>query len=126
MTPSFWLVVFCPARLRAYRHLRGWDRAGLATAAGTTVETIAAIETGQASVCSALATALAEALGCPPGALHSTGDPGDNAGYWEVICAALPPLSSTQIATLGSVLRRIHPAATRHPAPDPSGQRHAA
>ncbi|MGH3571381.1 MAG: helix-turn-helix domain-containing protein [Pseudonocardiaceae bacterium] len=126
MTPSFLVAVFCPTRLRAYRHLRGWDRAGLATAAGTTVETIATIETGRASPCPGLVTGLTEALGCPPGALHSTSDPVDNAGYWEVICAALPPLNGNQIATLGIVLRRIH-SATRHPAPaDATGQRRAA
>jgi len=119
------VAVFCPARLRAYRHLRGWDRPGLASAANTIVEVVATIETGRASPCPGLVTGLAEALGCPPAALHTTSDPGDNAGYWEVICAALPPLSSTQIATLGIVLRRIH-SATGHPVPDATGQRRAA
>ncbi|MGH3873657.1 MAG: helix-turn-helix domain-containing protein [Pseudonocardiaceae bacterium] len=125
MTPSFPVAVFCPARLRAHRHLRGWDRARLARAVAATVEAIAAIETGRASPCPRLVTALAEALDCSPPALHTTSDPGDNADYWEVICAALPPLSGTQIATLGTVLRRIHPA-PRHPAPDTPGQHRAA
>ena len=89
VTPPLPLAASCPVRLRAHRHLRGWDRATLASGANTTIEVVAAIENGQASHCPRLVTALADALGCPPAALH-TSAPGDNADYGEVICAALP------------------------------------
>ncbi|MGH3935578.1 MAG: helix-turn-helix domain-containing protein [Pseudonocardiaceae bacterium] len=108
--------MFAPARLRGYRHLRGLDHTTLAAAAHTTTPTLAAIENGHATPNTTLITALARALGCPPAQLHTTGDPTDNNGYWDVICAALPPLTNTEITTAATALR--HPTKdhqSRHP-----------
>lgn len=98
--------MFAPARLRGYRHLRGLNHATLATATHTTPHTLAAIETGHATPDPTLITALARALDCPPAELHTTNDPADNTGYWDVICAALPPLTDTEITTVATALRR--------------------
>ncbi|MGH3754269.1 MAG: helix-turn-helix domain-containing protein [Pseudonocardiaceae bacterium] len=102
--------MFAPARLRGYRHLRGLDHAALDHAAHTTTPTLTAIENGHTTPSPTLITALAHALGCPPTHLHTTGDPADNSGYWDVICAALPPLTDTEITTTATVLRH-----TTHP-----------
>jgi len=98
--------VFAPARLRGYRHLRGLDHTTLATAAHTTTQTLAAIENGHTTPSTRLITTLARALDCPPTELHTTGDPNNNSGYWDVICAALPPLTNTEITTAATALRR--------------------
>ncbi|MGH3763780.1 MAG: helix-turn-helix domain-containing protein [Pseudonocardiaceae bacterium] len=98
--------MFAPARLRGYRHLRGLDHTTLATAAHTTPQTLAAIENGHTTPSTRLITTLAQALDCPPTELHTTGDPHDNSGYWDVICAALPPLTHTEITTAATALRR--------------------
>lgn len=113
------MPVFAPARLRGYRHLRGLDHTALAEAAHTTIPTLAAIENGQATPSPTLITALARALGGPPAQLHTTGDPTDNSGYWDVICAALPPLTNTEITTAATALRRTtkdhQPRHPKHP-----------
>lgn len=101
------MPVFDPARLRAHRHLAGLDRAALATAAHTTPATLSAIETGHTTPGPELAAALASALGCAVADLHTTADPTDNTGYWDVVCAALPPLTPTEISTVATVLRRV-------------------
>ncbi len=98
--------MFAPARLRGYRHLRGLHHTTLATATHTTPQTLAAIETGQATPTPTLITALARALGCPTAELHTTDNPTDNTGYWDVICTALPPLTNTEITTIATALRR--------------------
>lgn len=101
------MPVFDPARLRAHRHLAGLDRAALATAAHTTPEVLSGTETGHTTPSPELVTALAGALGCSVTDLHTTADPTDNTGYWDVICAAMPPLTPTEINSVATVLRRV-------------------
>jgi DNA-binding XRE family transcriptional regulator len=113
--------VFGPARLRGYRHLRGLDHTALAAATHTTPQALVAIETGHATPSTGLITTLALVLGCQPADLHTTGDPADNSGYWDVICAALPPLTDTEITMTATALRRTikdrqpHPSTYKQP-----------
>jgi hypothetical protein len=100
--------VFSPARLRGYRHLRRLDHTTLANAAHTTTPS------------PTLITALAHALDCPPAQLHTTGDPTDNSGYWDVICAALPPLTNTEITNAATALRHT---TKRSPTTSPQASR---
>ncbi|MGH3906380.1 MAG: helix-turn-helix domain-containing protein [Pseudonocardiaceae bacterium] len=101
--------MFAPARLRAHRHLAGLDHTTLATTAHTTPAALAAIETGHTTPSPQLAHTLADALGCPVDDLHTTTDPADNNGYWDVICTAMPPLTDTEITTAATALRRAAP-----------------
>jgi transcriptional regulator with XRE-family HTH domain len=99
--------VFSPGRLRAYRDLYGYTRVALADRVGLHADTVAAYEQGAATPDTATLAALATALNVhvrdvigPPGA-------DDSWEYWGLICAAMPPMTDDQIATVATVLRRI-------------------
>lgn len=85
---------------------RECDPAGI-TAARITPQGLAVVESGQSNPGPVVIAALVRALGCPLAELHITGDHGDNGGYWDVICAALPLLTDSEITTVATVLYRI-------------------
>ncbi|MFI5587224.1 helix-turn-helix domain-containing protein [Amycolatopsis sp. NPDC051758] len=112
--------VFSPGRLRAYRDLSGYTRVALAARVGIPADTLTAYEQGAATPDTATLTALADALNLGAGDL--TGPPGadDSWEYWGLICAAMPPMTENQIATVATVLRRIDKH--RHPGDDPAAE----
>ena len=99
--------VFSPGRLRAYRDLYGYTRRSLADRAGIPADTLTAYEKGDLTPDAAALAALADALNVNVHAF--TGPPGadDSWEYWGLICAAMPPMTDDQIATVATVLRRI-------------------
>src|SRR5262249_26172763 len=99
--------VFSPGRLRAYRDLAGLTRGQLATNTGLPVAVVTAYEEGTAQPTDEHLSTLAEALSVTPG--EFTGPPGaeDSWEYWGLICAAMPPMTTEQIASVATVLRRI-------------------
>lgn len=98
--------VFSPGRLRAIRDLCKLNRHQLATLAGLPAATVAAYEQGDQPEPDHI-TALADALNVAVTDLHGPSDTNDSWEYWGVICAAMPPMTPEQIATVASVLRRI-------------------
>lgn len=59
-------------------------------------------------------TTLATILGCTVADLHATSDPMNNEQYWDVKCAALPPLSTEAIRSVAATLDRIETRRIRH------------
>jgi transcriptional regulator with XRE-family HTH domain len=112
---------FSPGRLRAYRDLYGYTRVTLAIRVGISADTLTAYEQGAAIPDTATLTTLAAALNVDAHAF--TGQPGadDSWEYWGLICAAMPPMTEDQIATVATVLRRIDKH--HHPANDPATKR---
>lgn len=100
--------VFSRGRLRGYRDLRKLDRPQLAHAAGLSPTVVAGLESGTTQPSPGDVAALAHALQITPGELCGAVDADDSWEYWDVICSHLPPLSSEQIHTAATVLRRIH------------------
>lgn len=114
--------VFSPGRLRAYRDLYRYTRIALGDRTGLLPDTITAYEEGTATPNTAHLTTLATALNIQPRDLIGPADADDSWEYWGLICATMPPMTSDQIATVATVLRRIdqhrehpdeHPAAKR-------------
>ena len=99
--------VFSPGRLRAYRDLAGLTRGQLATNTRLPVAVIIAYEEGTAPPTDDHLTVLADALTVTPG--EFTGPPGadDSWEYWGLVCAAMPPMTTEQIASVAVVVRRI-------------------
>jgi transcriptional regulator with XRE-family HTH domain len=114
--------VFSPGRLRAYRDLYGYTRIALGERTGLPADTITAYEEGKTTPPATHLASLATALTLHPGDL--TGPPGadDSWEYWGLICAAMPPMTGEQIATVATVLRRIDHH-RRHPDDDPPAGR---
>lgn len=99
--------VFSPPRFRGYRHVRELTHSEVAQRAGLTPTDIDHIEKGeQVPEPSTIAT-LATVLECTAADLYATGDPMDNTQYWDVKCAALPPLSAEAIRSVAATLDRI-------------------
>jgi transcriptional regulator with XRE-family HTH domain len=105
------LVVFSRARLRAWRHVTGTTYAALATAAGSTVEHVAACERGASQPDDAMITAWAGVLGCQPDQLRSACPDGPSE-YWNAASQAMPPMTADDLAVVASYAGR-----TRNDAP---------
>lgn len=116
--------VFSPGRLRAYRDLYGYTRVALGDRTGLPPDTITAYEEGTATPTAAHLVTLAAALNVGPG--DFAGPPGadDSWEYWGLICAAMPPMTDDQIATVATVLRRIDKN-REHPDDSPAVRRAA-
>lgn len=99
--------VFSPGRLRAYRDLYGYTRRSLAEKTGIPVDILTGYDLGVLTPDTATLTTLAHALNVDIHNLTGPPDADDSWEYWGLICAAMPPMTDDQIATVATVLRRI-------------------
>ncbi|MFB9727294.1 helix-turn-helix transcriptional regulator [Haloechinothrix salitolerans] len=99
--------VFSPGRLRAYRDLYGYTRVALGDRTGLPADTITAYEEGTATPPAAHLVTLAAALNVQPRDFTGPSGADNSWEYWGLICAAMPPMTADQIATVATVLRRI-------------------
>lgn len=100
-------AVFSRGRLRAYRDLAKLTRDQLAAITSLPVTAIIDYETGTAAPTMTDLTTLAHALNVTLDQFTGPPDAEESWEYWDLICAALPPLTGEQIATIGAILRRI-------------------
>lgn len=99
--------LFSPPRFRGYRHVRDLTHSEVAKRAELTPAEVERIEKGEQVPEPSTIAALATVLGCTAADLHTTGDPMNNEQYWDVKCAALPPLSADTIRSVAATLDRI-------------------
>lgn len=98
---------FSPGRLRAHRDLAGLTRDGLSDATGVPVTAITAYERGNRPPTQQDLAALADVLQISLGALLGPPGADESFEYWELICAAMPPMTSDELASVVTILRRI-------------------
>jgi transcriptional regulator with XRE-family HTH domain len=99
--------VFSRGRLRAYRDLAGLTRDQLATNTRLPVAVIIGYEEGTAPPTDAHLSTLADALTVTTAEFTGPPDADDSWEYCGLICAAMPPMTTEQIASVAVVLRRI-------------------
>lgn len=105
--PDHPALAFSSGRLRAHRDLSRLTRAQLATITGLPVTGITAYERGTAAPSAAVVAGLAAALTVRVEQLTGPVGADDSWEYWDVICAAMSPMTVEEIASVGTVLRRI-------------------
>jgi transcriptional regulator with XRE-family HTH domain len=113
--------VFSPGRLRAYRDLAGLTRSQLATNTCLPVAAIIAYEEGTIPPIAKHLSRLADALAVTPGEFTGPPDADDSWEYWGLICAAMPPMTTEEIASVAFVLRRIDQRRATHDTAPPDG-----
>lgn len=99
--------VFSPGRLRAHRDLAGLTRDVLATITGVPVTVIIDYERGTHPPTDRDLTILVDALHVTADALQGPPGADQSIEYWQLICASMPPMTSDELASVVTILRRI-------------------
>lgn len=93
--------------MRGHRDLSRLTRWDLALATGLAVPSITAYETGTEVPPATVLDVLADTLAVPMAELTVPAGADDSWEYWDVICAAMPPMTDDEITTVATVLNRI-------------------
>jgi transcriptional regulator with XRE-family HTH domain len=110
--------------LRAHRDLARLTRDQLAATTGLAVTVIIAYERGTRPPTEPDLGALADALNRTPEDFMAAPGADDSFEYWGLITAAMPPMTSEQLASVVTILRRIDQRQHEHQTRDRPHDRH--
>jgi transcriptional regulator with XRE-family HTH domain len=110
--------------LRAHRDLAHLTRDQLAATTGVPVTVIIAYERGTRPPTDPDLATLAAALNRTPADFMAALGADDSFEYWGLITAAMPPMTSDQLASVVTILRRIDQRQHEHETRDRPHDRH--